>query len=120
MSDLTIQGKMNLVYGFVQDHTARTGFSPSMREIATGCGLSLNAVFRYLGRLEMQGRVTRIPGQARSVRVVPGPGFDPAQPDGSPGQPPVWCPGQFCPLLSDRFDLLGEVNLEKGARSIHE
>ena len=58
------------VVSFIQDYTARTGFSPSLREIADGCGLSLNAVFRYVERLNDQGRVTRIPGQARSLRVV--------------------------------------------------
>lgn len=72
MTDSMIQQKLNMMYGFIQDYTARRGFSPSLREIAAGCDLSLNSVFRHLRQLEAQGRVTRIPGQTRSVRVVSG------------------------------------------------
>jgi len=118
MTTLMTHRKLNRMCSFIQDYTARRGFSPSLREIAAGCGLSLNAVSRYLGQLEAQGRVTRIPGQARSVRVV-GAAADtlPSQPGGPPGQPPAWCVGCLCPLLAARLALLCEAILEKGAAS---
>ena len=126
MTDLSIPEKMNRVYDFVQEHTSRTGFSPSIREIAAGCDLGLNAVFRYLGRLEAQGRVTRIPGQTRSIRAVsPVPNNShadtvPAQPEGLPDQPPDWCARRCCPVLAAWLALRCESVFEKGRASAHE
>jgi SOS-response transcriptional repressor LexA len=122
MTDLSIPEKMNRVYLYVQAHTSRTGFSPSIREIADGCDLSLNAVFRYLRRLEDQGRVARIPGQARSIRALPP---VPNPPDAAPvpeqsGCPPGWCAGSFCPVLALWLALLFESVFEQGGASAHE
>lgn len=56
---------------YVTRHTAERGFSPSLREIGIACGISSTSVVEYhLRRLEADGRVTRVPGSPRTLRVV--------------------------------------------------
>ncbi len=58
------------VYDFIQAYIDEHGFAPTQREIALGCYMSKTNIIRYLDRLEMQGRIIRIPGQPRSIRLV--------------------------------------------------
>ena len=112
---LSVPEKMNRVCDFIQKHTAQTGFSPSIRQIADGCDFSLNSTFRYLGKLEDQGRVIRIPGQARSIRVVDDQAAEAkSNSDRSVDQPPRWCDGRLCRLLSEQSDILDEFMPEEG------
>ncbi|MBL8161638.1 MAG: winged helix-turn-helix transcriptional regulator [Anaerolineae bacterium] len=58
------------VYTFICRHWQQFGYGPSMREIAESCFISRPNVYRYLDRLEMQGRIVRDAGTARSITVV--------------------------------------------------
>ncbi len=58
------------VYAFICRHWQQFGYGPSMREIAESCFISRPNVYRYLDRLEMQGRIVRDAGTARSITVV--------------------------------------------------
>lgn len=44
--------------------------SPSIREIASECFVSVGTVIRHLDYLEYAQLISRIPGQARSIRLV--------------------------------------------------
>jgi SOS-response transcriptional repressor LexA len=59
------------VYTFIRDYThTNHGLAPTLREIATGCYISHPTVLRYLDVLEIQGRIARQPGRARSIRLL--------------------------------------------------
>lgn len=56
------------VLAFVRDYTVRHSCPPTLREIASGCGLSSTSVALYTVRLLVnRGYLTRIPGAARGV-----------------------------------------------------
>ncbi len=61
---------LEAVYKFICDHWGQYGYGPTLREIAEGCFISKPNVYRYLDRLEMEGRITRDPGRARSISMV--------------------------------------------------
>lgn len=63
-------GVVENVYKFISDFIGQNGFSPSIREIAKGCYISTTYVLRCLDLLESQGRLTREPGKARSIRLL--------------------------------------------------
>jgi SOS-response transcriptional repressor LexA len=58
------------VYIYICDYWRQFGYGPTLREIAIGCFMSRANVYRYLDRLEMEGRITRDLGRARSIKVV--------------------------------------------------
>jgi SOS-response transcriptional repressor LexA len=58
------------IYQFLVTFIDEHGYPPSYREIAEQCYVGRTSVPRYLDRLEIQGRITREIGQARSIRVV--------------------------------------------------
>jgi repressor LexA len=61
---------LKAVYHFVRDFIETEGYSPSLREIADGCYLSMGSVTRYLDKLELRGLIYREPGKARSIRLL--------------------------------------------------
>ena len=69
----TYAGSLRRLWGFVSDYQAQHGYSPSLREVAAGCGwASGNAAWRWMKRLEATGYVTRDrsgPQNGRTVRV---------------------------------------------------
>ena len=69
MSDET-QTMTEEVYTFICAYMEEHGFAPSQREIAQGCYRSRPIIVRHLDRLEWQGRITRDPVSARSIRLV--------------------------------------------------
>ena len=59
------------VLGFITDHSHRTGFPPTLREIGEALGLpNVNAVRGHLTALEKKGCITKDPDKARSIRVI--------------------------------------------------
>ncbi len=59
------------VFGFIQQYLATHPWSPTLREIADGCGLAWpSSVVRHLDRLESWGLIMRQPGQARSIALT--------------------------------------------------
>ena len=61
---------LDTVYQFICDYIKAHQMSPSLREIAEATYLGRSTVMRYLDRLELQGRLLRTPGKARSIQVV--------------------------------------------------
>ncbi|MAU09161.1 MAG: hypothetical protein CL607_05015 [Anaerolineaceae bacterium] len=61
---------LDTIYTFIAEYITRKGVSPSQREIAEGCYIALSTVSRYLDLLEMQERIQREPGMARSIHLV--------------------------------------------------
>lgn len=59
-----------LVLNFVTAYLARRGVSPSLREIAAGCGIGVKQVQRTLQRLERAGEIRRRRGEMRSISLV--------------------------------------------------
>lgn len=60
----------DVIFDFICTYFAKHGCAPSQREIAQNSFLSKTAIVRYLERLEAQGRITRVPGVARNIRLV--------------------------------------------------
>ena len=59
------------VLAFLRRFKAEHSYSPSVREIVAGCGLSSTSVaIAYLNELEAQGLISREPGKARTVVVL--------------------------------------------------
>jgi SOS-response transcriptional repressor LexA len=46
------------------------GYSPTVKEFATACGIAPSTCYSHLSRLMADGRVTEEPGRARTLRVV--------------------------------------------------
>ena len=67
-----IQSTTTAVYDFLCAYIAEHGYPPSQRELAAGCYLSRPAIIRHLDRLELQGKITRDPDKARSIRLQSG------------------------------------------------
>lgn len=63
------------VCDYIRDYTAREGFPPTIRELAQGLGRSSQTVMCCLGVLEAQGRLVRVPGKARGLRLLPAGGW---------------------------------------------
>ena len=59
-----------MIYQFIRTYIEQHGYSPSQREIADGCYISLGSVYNHLIRLEIQGRIYRDPGKSRSIHIV--------------------------------------------------
>jgi DNA-binding MarR family transcriptional regulator len=58
------------VYVFIKTYIQTHRKSPSIREIAANCYISVSTVMRHLDKLEARGRIQRDPNQARSI-VIP-------------------------------------------------
>ena len=59
------------ILNFIQQYTTENGYSPSFRDIASGCGISSTSVFPYhLDILQEQGLITRKGDLSRTVKVV--------------------------------------------------
>jgi len=57
---------------YIQKATAEKGYPPTVREIATGCGMAVACVQRALDELEAAGAITRHRGAMRTIRVTGG------------------------------------------------
>lgn len=69
MKDLT--ERQAKILEFIEHHEWRNGFWPSIREIQEQFGFkSTNAVMGHLRALENKGSLERIPGQARTFRII--------------------------------------------------
>lgn len=67
----TVTRRQVQVLEFLRDFRARRGYSPTMREIASGLGLSSVAtVAEHIGSLESRGLVTRQRDRARSALLT--------------------------------------------------
>ena len=75
----TEQPLIEQVYRFIQRYSHEQGGSPSYREIASGCFIAYSTVVRLLEQLEAQGRIQRVQGQNRSIRLVDERGEDTAE-----------------------------------------
>jgi len=58
------------IYTFIERFIEEYGIPPSQREIAAACFLVRSAVIRHLDRLEAYGRIVRIPGKSRGIRLT--------------------------------------------------
>ena len=59
------------IYNFIKAFIERNGYSPSVREIATGVGVSsTNTVNYHKNWLTDDGLIDYIPGMPRSLRIV--------------------------------------------------
>lgn len=58
------------VYHFIVQYIQKNGFAPNLREIGEGCHIGRSTTIRYLDRLELQRRITREPGRARSISLL--------------------------------------------------
>ncbi len=57
----------------LQEHIARRGYPPTVRELAQAVGLRTpSAVHYHLDRLERLGMIERAPGRSRAIRIVQG------------------------------------------------
>jgi sulfur relay (sulfurtransferase) DsrC/TusE family protein len=62
------------VLAFIKDFVGQHGYSPTVREIVVGVGLSSSSMANYwLGRLERDGRIRRTSRVARSIVLVEAP-----------------------------------------------
>ena len=48
------------------------GYSPTARELALELGVSVSTVWRTIDELEQAGRITHVPGKARTLRILEG------------------------------------------------
>lgn len=58
------------IYDFIKTYQEKNRKSPTIREIALGCFVSVGTVIRHLDKLEAMGRIEREPYQARSIVLV--------------------------------------------------
>lgn len=58
------------VFTFLQNYIHHYHLPPTLREISTGCHMGTSTTLRHLDRLEMLGRISRIPGKARSIILI--------------------------------------------------
>lgn len=73
MSDLTL--RQQEILGFIRLHARTRGYWPSIREIQAHFGFrSTNAVAGHLRALEHKRAIGRVPGQARTFRLLAGGG----------------------------------------------
>lgn len=58
------------VYQCIEGYTRAYGFSPTMREVASDCGLAVSTVHKHINWLREEQLVTMVPGTMRTLRVV--------------------------------------------------
>jgi repressor LexA len=65
------QSARERILAFIKVFRREKGYSPTVREIVTGVGMSSTSVVQYhLDRLQEQGRVSRMRGQPRTLVVI--------------------------------------------------
>src|SRR5690554_4545002 len=62
--------RVERVYQYIKKCLTEKHLSPTQREIAKDCKLSVATVTDYLSRLEAQGRIARTPFISRSIRLM--------------------------------------------------
>jgi len=68
---MNITRRQKMVYDFIREFHRRTGYSPSIDEIAKGVGLRSRAtVHKHLTNLVERGLLRRRPNRARSLELV--------------------------------------------------
>lgn len=63
--DTLTQGVYDFIVGFIRD----SGYSPTLREIGTGCHMAHTTVYNHLGKLEGKDWVVREYNVPRSIRL---------------------------------------------------
>jgi DNA-binding MarR family transcriptional regulator len=63
------QPLLELVYCFISNYIQENSSSPTLREIADACYLGRSTTYRFLDKLEAQGRIFREEGKARNIRL---------------------------------------------------
>ena len=58
------------VFTFLCEFNRQFGYSPTIRVIAEACYMSRPNMYRYLDRLEGQGRIARDSGVARGISIL--------------------------------------------------
>jgi len=115
------------ILGFISGFIERNGYSPSVREIMSGCNISSPAVVQnHLNTLEKQGHIRRDPEVSRSIRLAGDPGHANAGDDFvsvpllgeiAAGQPvPVPESGNWVTVPEDTLDL--PAGLLQGKREV--
>ena len=67
----TLTQKQQAVYEFIKKEVKRKGFSPSVREICDGLGLSsTSTVHSHLEKLQQMGYIRRVPSKNRTIEVL--------------------------------------------------
>ncbi len=61
-----------IIYDFIRAYIREYQISPSQREIAEACFMTVGNVGRYLKKLEAHGRIKRYPNISRGIRLVNG------------------------------------------------
>jgi len=57
------------VFVFIQDYTRKVGFSPTIKEIAIGCHLSMHKTDEVLTILEAREKITRTKRTWRNIGI---------------------------------------------------
>jgi DNA-binding MarR family transcriptional regulator len=65
-----ITGTQKQVLDFVIEYKRRHDMAPTVREIAKYMNVTTGAIQDHLFALEKKGRITRVHGKARTIRVV--------------------------------------------------
>ena len=59
------------IVAFVGRYIDENGYSPTYREIMAACDIGSTSVAEWhVGRLARDGRITRVPGVPRTIRVL--------------------------------------------------
>jgi hypothetical protein len=69
MAQETKQPLLEAVYNFIFEYIQQNSSSPTLREIAAGCYLGISTTYRFLDKLEAQGRIQRELGKSRNIRL---------------------------------------------------
>lgn len=58
------------VVAVIEWFTDRIGYPPTVRELALELDVAPSTIARAIDRLEQAGRITRVPGSPRTLRIV--------------------------------------------------
>ena len=58
------------LFAFICGYNRQFGYSPTMRELSESCFMSRTNLYRYLDKLEMQGRISRDAWVARGITIL--------------------------------------------------
>ena len=71
MDQYGLTAKQLKLFKFIKNYIAKNNISPSYDEMKVAVGLkSKNSVNVYINNLEERGWLKRIPGKARSIRII--------------------------------------------------
>lgn len=71
MSPITLYKKQRQILDFISQYIQKSGFSPTLQEIADAMNLSsLATVFEHLQALEKKGVIKRFEGSVRGIEVI--------------------------------------------------